>query len=346
MVALSKELTRDEPRTLDTVFLVDRRVALIGCSMVLIGGCVPFSTYAITVQVAFSTTRAVLGSRIHGYLILNKIYVLDLFEPQLRSLFEQIPRLLDAPGWFYRGIMTVAERHKANILKQGLRPITLNTHPQEFFEYNSIHDPRHIRLLSLQPCLISFKAMLITEPLDFAQSFDAISYTWGETNSTHELLVDGKPLRIPRNTADIIRQRALLWKPRLLWIDAICINQNNVDDKNQQVRMMRDIYKASSRTIVALGDAPDGDLLFQFMDELALYNTTYHPADHTYRETMMIKEENSKWLALRRLMNHGYWKRAWVIQEVVMAKSVHINYAGNWYEWEFFARIMYALEAA
>jgi hypothetical protein len=104
--------------------------------------------------------------------------------------------------------------------------------------------------------------------------------------------------------------------------------------------MMRDIYNAATRTIVSLGDGPAGKVLFDFLHELLIYENFYHPDKQVLKSPTLIKEENPKWLALKGLLNHSYWKRAWVVQEIVMAKSVHINYAGYWYDWSFVAPII------
>lgn len=129
----------------------------------------------------------------------------------------------------------------------------------------------------------------------------------------------------------------------MLWIDAVCSDQNDEDYKNKQVGMMRDIYNAATRTIVSLGDGPAGKFLFEFLHELFLHENFYNPDEQVFKSPKLIKEESPKWLALKGLLNHSYWKRAWVVQEIVLAKSLHINYAGYWYDWSIVAPIICSL---
>ncbi|KAJ4371409.1 hypothetical protein N0V83_004626 [Neocucurbitaria cava] len=94
--------------------------------------------------------------------------------------------------------------------------------------------------------------------------------------------------------------------PRL-WIDAICINQEQNTERSHQVSMMRDIYTGAESVIVWLG-------LAQTNEELAFLLTRY--------PTLLKVNEIST--ALVDLLNKSYWCRVWVVQEFVLAKAVEI----------------------
>jgi hypothetical protein len=110
--------------------------------------------------------------------------------------------------------------------------------------------------------------------------YEALSYTWGPTNIRHELQILSRDVNLGQLYALLNITKELhiaLLRCRsdsdtvLLWVDQICINQNDLDERSLQVLFMKQIYQNSSRTIVWLGE-PKGDvdilLLTEFIDAL------------------------------------------------------------------------------
>lgn len=86
--------------------------------------------------------------------------------------------------------------------------------------------------------------------------FEAISYVWGDkSEDPPQTLVDGHKLNVGVNLHTALRHFRSKTKTRTLWVDAICINQNNVKERNQQVEMMRDIYHQCERVLIWLGES-------------------------------------------------------------------------------------------
>lgn len=96
--------------------------------------------------------------------------------------------------------------------------------------------------------------------LEIDPFYDAISYTWGEPNFTQEIIIDDHfRLRITPNLHDaLIRYRCAVGT-RSIWVDAICINQNDEDDKRRQVPLMTEIYRSASPVLVWLGKYQKGE---------------------------------------------------------------------------------------
>ncbi|KAI1061336.1 hypothetical protein LB507_011289 [Fusarium sp. FIESC RH6] len=96
------------------------------------------------------------------------------------------------------------------------------------------------------------------EPIDPVlnrnQHFSALSYVWGTSKTRETIQVDGHDLTIGVNLACAIRHLRDERRPILIWIDAICINQDDITERNSQVAMMRHIYARAQRVIVFLGD--------------------------------------------------------------------------------------------
>lgn len=89
--------------------------------------------------------------------------------------------------------------------------------------------------------------------------YEALSYEWGDPDSPkHEILLDGQPFIIRRNLWQALRCLRTEISARTLWVDAICINQEDVSERNHQVGMMGSIYSFASSVRVWLGEKGDG----------------------------------------------------------------------------------------
>ena len=88
--------------------------------------------------------------------------------------------------------------------------------------------------------------------------YEALSYAWGDATNKTPICVNGAALSVTGGLEQILRHlRPADWPPRPMWIDAICINQSDVDERNQQVPLMADIYGSAERTVCWLGEHPD-----------------------------------------------------------------------------------------
>ncbi|RYC60279.1 hypothetical protein CHU98_g5932 [Xylaria longipes] len=103
--------------------------------------------------------------------------------------------------------------------------------------------------------------------------YEALSYVWTPRGSPIEatpIQVDDKTIYIGSNLRVALYNLRYLDKPRTLWIDALCIDQSSVVERNQQVAFMRDIYRSASRTVIWLGDSiKPTAVAFRALEELA-----------------------------------------------------------------------------
>jgi hypothetical protein len=100
--------------------------------------------------------------------------------------------------------------------------------------------------------------------------YEALSYTWGSQKGDRQILCNGKEVIVTENCEVALRHLRQTDKPRALWVDAICINQDSVAERSQQVNLMGDLYKLSARTIIWLGkDDPKTSNLFWKMGVFA-----------------------------------------------------------------------------
>ncbi|KAL9591699.1 MAG: hypothetical protein Q9179_007459 [Wetmoreana sp. 5 TL-2023] len=122
--------------------------------------------------------------------------------------------------------------------------------------YEPLQDRASIRLFQLLPRKegSSLQGRLLDSNLADCQAYEAISYVWGSEADKVALDCDGFQLLITQNLAAALRRIRLPETNRVLWIDSICINQNDVPEKNHQVRLMSQIYRKASRVLVWLGE--------------------------------------------------------------------------------------------
>ena len=100
-------------------------------------------------------------------------------------------------------------------------------------------------------------------------SYDALSYTWGSMALNEQITVDGSTMRVTSNLFDALKHLRLDNKDRILWIDAICINQSDANERKHQVRHMGNIYKEADHVIVWLGHSSvHSDYIMDFMKQL------------------------------------------------------------------------------
>ena len=142
------------------------------------------------------------------------------------------------------------------------------------FEYKGlVRARREIRLLELLPIDQQLSKLLpacriFNTSLDKDPRFLALSYVWGDVNDRRIILVDNHPFRITRNLFDAmvsLREKDSI----IIWIDAICINQEDKEEKGWQVGLMGNIYQKAFEVIAWLGASADNsDTLIDYLNLL------------------------------------------------------------------------------
>ena len=110
---------------------------------------------------------------------------------------------------------------------------------------------------------------------DEVLQYDALSYTWCDPTITHLILLDGHEIKITTGLERALRYLRLTQERRILWIDAICVNQSDHNERNHQVQMMFDIYQNAETVRSWIGcetEANDGPI----RNKLDAYVESYH----------------------------------------------------------------------
>ncbi|KAI0146325.1 heterokaryon incompatibility protein-domain-containing protein [Xylariaceae sp. FL1272] len=144
--------------------------------------------------------------------------------------------------------------------------------------------------------------------------YRALSYTWGrvcDPSDVRAIEVDGHPFFVRRNLYDFLQTAAAKNEHGLFFIDALCINQNDVTERQLQVAMMPQIYRRANSLIVWLG-RPEG---VEMEDVRSLAQASRHSCSSW---------DVAQWRGLKYLSYHDYWRRVWVVQEVLLARELTI----------------------
>ena len=188
------------------------------------------------------------------------------------------------------------------------------------YPYRPLRYEDSIRLIQLHPCEDvngPIKFFLLSARLsETSWGYEALSYTWGAEYPKQAIFCQSPQsvLEVTQNCYSALK-RLRNDTVRCLWIDAICINQEDMNEKSVQVRMMERIFKAASRVIVELGEATPGSCLL--FDELVEAETS---------GTLDIRPSPNKSIVreLECLFRRPWFSRVWVIQEVVLNSCVRI----------------------
>ncbi|KAL8668080.1 MAG: hypothetical protein Q9202_000058 [Teloschistes flavicans] len=184
----------------------------------------------------------------------------------------------------------------------------------------SLNPCREFRLLILFPgeTTAQLHGELIKGSVDDTKiRYTALSYTWGDPSSPGLIVLNGgHELSITRNLEAALRQFRSPTENIQLWVDAICINQADDDEKSFQVAMMRSVYASACRTWVWLGPSDAGS------DGAMDIVQGFQYRDFTHDELRLISRES--WDGIGNLMRRSWWTRIWVIQEVLSSRWVEV----------------------
>lgn len=238
------------------------------------------------------------------------------------------------------------------------------------YSYDQLPNTNFIRLLTFEPCSgQSISLSLTTHILELAPEFDCLSYTWGNPTSayseaaeisnivyqsTGEIGLDGCEFSVQYNLYDALEMLSNLSsseRSRYVWIDAICINQQSLEERAAQVAIMDKIYSKARRVIAWLGQENEFT-----QDAISLLRIIGRVPEERYKHIRVSHWQNhdleflrmgvsppptfNQWLGLIALFNLPYMRRVWIIQEVLVARDVMVVWGSENFPWTLIAKVM------
>ncbi|EXJ81861.1 hypothetical protein A1O1_07926 [Capronia coronata CBS 617.96] len=178
--------------------------------------------------------------------------------------------------------------------------------------------------------LRSLSIGLETFSLATAPPYIALSYVWGSPERSHAVSCCGKVLFVTANLEAALC--ALAIRDHWIWVDAICINQDHIAERNSQLRLMRNIFGSAMEVVVYLGDSSvtQGEAikttLHTLKEDLHKKDKEQKRQDDVVNLGMLPVQTAS---TLVDLMHRPWFTRAWVISEVVLNRHVRFLYGST-----------------
>lgn len=198
---------------------------------------------------------------------------------------------------------------------------------------------RDIRLIRYDPIASDGQDLtynLESWDIEECPPFHALSYVWGVDMPTKRISLDGKPFLVRDNLSAVLHA---LPRCRIsdeithLWADAICINQEDLKEKEHQINLMGEIYSRAMCVIAWLGPAADGsDLAMERLEDLG----------RTQQRTSILPEYHDDVCAdsnMDALIKRVYFVRAWTVQEFILANDLRIMCGAHILPWSYFEPI-------
>lgn len=185
-----------------------------------------------------------------------------------------------------------------------------------------------------------------TWPAETVPQYRAVSYTWGDMIFTN-IVLNGCVLKVRRNCHDALVQCSGYDPDGYIWIDSLCINQDDVDEKSHQVAKMHAVYASARQVLACVGDHDHGS---EFLVETCTTirsrgSQQYFDEDET---DDLLAELSEAWTGLTRdevvarvqlslgaFAQRSYWTRLWIVQEIVAgAENLLVLCGMSFMEWE------------
>jgi hypothetical protein len=223
--------------------------------------------------------------------------------------------------------------------------------------YNTLPDASdNLRLLIVHAGGVSepIRCTLRTVSFRDKPSYEALSYTWGDTATTELIEVDGFDIQVTANLEQALRHLRDVEIDLTLWVDAVCINQSDSAEKSHQVAFMGKIYRDCAQVRIWLGcdsskccitqssfqpsDSADGnsgtvdpfELIRNLANDQHIYEWPCFRTENDCGRDTTVYEVNDKWTEIREaflaVMESPWWSRMWTVQEAVLPRKGILTY--------------------
>lgn len=221
--------------------------------------------------------------------------------------------------------------------------------------YSALVSTQHIRILTLAPSEDVDAALQCSldqqHIVNSSAEYEAISYTWGNQERSQPLRCDGTTINITPNLASALRCFRSPKVPCRLWADAICINQDNLDEKGQQIPLMARIFRSATQVRVWLGNGDEGES--RAIDDLASIARMSGPTRSTLNllEHQIWGSKTDEALvamgrSAKKIFRMPWFGRRWIVQELVLNANVMFHCGQSKISWPTLHFAVQALPAA
>lgn len=194
------------------------------------------------------------------------------------------------------------------------------------YVYTNLPSDHHIRILEVQPSLDPSSPLhcdLIHSDLNKdGDGYETLSYTWGAHVFSETIVIGSSDvIHVTAHLAAALRHFRLPLRPRRIWADAICINQTDAAEKGTQIPLMSRIYRCASRVLVWLGVGDEAG-----SESAAVRSINFHGRLLQSQQPRGLDARQKSLLnaALVRFLGLAWFRRRWIIQEVVLNHDINL----------------------
>ncbi|KAI5464360.1 heterokaryon incompatibility protein-domain-containing protein [Mariannaea sp. PMI_226] len=214
------------------------------------------------------------------------------------------------------------------------------------YVYSTLPHPDSLRILRIEPGTTE-KLMLRVETIrlcDTSRPYDALSYVWGREPQYVQVSTPDGTLQVRKNLCDALYCLRLADKPRYVWADAICINQEDTTERGQQVGLMRKIYKRAATVQIWLGkeDMDEAPIAFSIARGVVCNgqcNGLHGPVEGvgtaSHQDCPPPPLDSPLWSTIGHLYSNLWFWRVWCIQEVALASSAVVLWGTSQIPWKW-----------
>lgn len=224
------------------------------------------------------------------------------------------------------------------------------------FSYRSVDSgSRGFRLAILQPSAhftAPITCNLVEVTLNDHPIYEALSYAWGDPKIQATLQIEGACLKVTTNLELALRYLRLPDQPRTIWADAICIDQSNIEERNQQVGLMKDIYSSCTVDLVWIGESDWStqraidtikrmkSLNFQRLTNRGVKDFGIMGSDKLVSFSELGIDDIGASGLLLLLKYPTLWERVWVMQEIACCPRAVLVVGNLTLPWETLSSIL------
>lgn len=217
--------------------------------------------------------------------------------------------------------------------------------------YKPLSNPDTIRILTVFECdsddddiECHLAETRLADLNDESEVFTALSYVWGDLKYTHEIWLGDQRLLISANLDAALRHLRRRDVPIRLWVDAVCINQGDITERNHQVQQMGNIFSAASETIIWLGES-GGNTSVAAWNYLERHSS-WALNDRQQRDHTLPAKLEEDLLSFRGefrdvevdVLSRPWFQRLWVFQEAVLSRTLSIQCGYRRIAWDDFSK--------
>ncbi|KAK1073449.1 hypothetical protein LTR74_001858 [Friedmanniomyces endolithicus] len=181
------------------------------------------------------------------------------------------------------------------------------------------HAEREIRLLTVRSGSTGDRidCSLTHVSLTNHPRYSALSYVWGNPEERASITVEGAVVLVTKKLWIALRSLRSGTEDLIIWVDAVCINQTDVPERNEQVAMMGDIYASATSVLIWIGEADDtSDVAFDLMP--GIMNRAVDLRAHSEAGSFYFGLSGRPW-----------FNRVWIMQELALATNDPIVICGS-----------------